>query len=267
VPIGDRPILWHIMKYYASYGHKEFILCLGWKANTIKDYFINYEESVSNDFVLRKGGDIELLNTDIDDWTITFVDTGLSSNIGQRLKAVRPHLDGDDVFLANYADGLSDLYLPTLIDFFLEKNSVATCLGVKPALSSHFVASDSHGTVTQIVPCTETNIRINGGFFVFRNQIFDYIKGGEELVVEPFHRLIAERRLSIYNYDGFWACMDTYKEKQLLDDIYNLGNPPWEVTEHELPNSSARDDSSPAPQLAPNPSRNAFPDSIFIPQV
>src|SRR5215471_8658844 len=117
VPIGYRPILWHVMKYYAHYGHKDFILCLGYKADVIKQYFRNYDECVSNDFVLSSGGkNVELLGSDIDDWNITFVDTGLTSNIGQRLKAVRRQLEGEEMFLANYTDGLSDVPLPNVID-------------------------------------------------------------------------------------------------------------------------------------------------------
>jgi glucose-1-phosphate cytidylyltransferase len=108
VPIGYRPIIWNIMKYYAHFGHKDFILCLGHKADTIKNYFVNYDETISNDFVFTKGGkDIEMLNTDIDDWRITFVDTGINSNIGMRLMKVKEHLKGEEMFLANYSDGRS----------------------------------------------------------------------------------------------------------------------------------------------------------------
>ena len=114
--IGYRPILWHLMKYYAHYGHKDFILCLGWQGNVIKDYFLNYNECVSNDFTLREGGNVELANSDIHDWNITFVDTGLTANIGQRLKAVEPYLEDEEVFLANYSDGLSDLDLGLMVD-------------------------------------------------------------------------------------------------------------------------------------------------------
>ena len=113
VQIGSRPILWHLMKYYAHFGHKDFILCLGHKGNSIKDYFLHYDESVSNDFVWSQGGKkIHFLNRDIDDWTITFVETGANATIGERLKAVEPHLEGEEIFLANYGDGLSDLPLP-----------------------------------------------------------------------------------------------------------------------------------------------------------
>ena len=119
VPIGTRPILWHLMKYYAHFGHKDFIICLGYKGNCIKDYFLHYDESVSNDFVWSQGGkQIQLLNRDIDDWTITFVETGANSTIGERLKAVEPYLEGEEMFLANYGDGLSDLPLPQMVETF-----------------------------------------------------------------------------------------------------------------------------------------------------
>ena len=113
VQIGTRPILWHLMKYYAHFGHKDFILCLGYKGNAIKDYFLHYDESVSNNFVWSQGGkNIQFLNRDIDDWTITFVETGANANVGERLKAVEPYLKGEEMFLANYGDGLSDVPLP-----------------------------------------------------------------------------------------------------------------------------------------------------------
>src|SRR5258706_2998920 len=113
VPIGYRPILWHVMKYYAHYGHRDFVLCLGFKADVIKNYFLRYDECLSNDFVLTQGGkDVELLGRDIHDWRITFVDTGLTSNVGHRLKLVEKHLQDDPIFLANYTDGLSDVPLP-----------------------------------------------------------------------------------------------------------------------------------------------------------
>ena len=127
IDIGYRPIMWHLMRYYAHYGHNEFILCLGYRGDVIKNYFLNYNEALSNDFVMKKGGrEIHLYNNDIEDWTISFVDTGLNSNIGQRLKAVEPYLEGEEVFMANYTDGLSDLCLPEYIDHFYRQNKVAS---------------------------------------------------------------------------------------------------------------------------------------------
>ncbi len=229
VNIGPRPILWHLMKYYAHFGHKDFILCLGWKGDVIKDYFLNYDECVSNNFVLRTGGQVDLLGSDIHDWNITFVDTGQSSCIGERLMAVEPYLDSDEIFLANYSDGLSDLHLPNLIDYFHSRDSIATCLGVRPNQSFHLVDTDGDGLVTDLTPVAQADLWMNGGFFVMRREIFQYMEEGEELVLAPFQRLMAIHKLSILQYDGFWSCMDTYKEKQQLDETYAEGNAPWEV--------------------------------------
>ena len=230
VEIGYRPILWHIMKYYAYYGHKDFILCLGYKGDVIKNYFLNYSECLSNDFVLTMGSrEPKLLNSDIDDWTITFADTGLNSNIGQRLEAVKKYLNDDDIFLANYADGLSDLHLPSMINYFMEQDKIAMFVSVKPSHSFHVVSIVDGNRVSEIQHLTNSNIWINGGFFIFKKQIFDYIKKGEELVNEPFQRLIKEGQLITYKYDGFWVAMDTFKDKQLLEELHEKGNSPWQV--------------------------------------
>jgi glucose-1-phosphate cytidylyltransferase len=230
VPIGYRPILWHVMKYYAHYGHKDFILCLGYKADVIKNYFRTYDECVSNDFVLSAGGrKVELLNSDIDDWRITFVDTGLSSNIGMRLKAVEKHLRDEEIFLANYTDGLCDVNLNELIETFQKSNRVACFVSVKPRASFHMISVDREGIVKSIEQITKTGARINGGFFVFRRDLFKYMKNGDELVEEPFRRLITEGQLLSHAHNGFWACMDTFKERQDLEDLYARGNAPWTV--------------------------------------
>lgn len=228
--IGYRPILWHVMKYYAHFGHKDFILCLGHRADSIKDYFVKYDEYVSNDFVLSAGGkNIDLINRDIHDWRITFADTGINSNIGQRLKSVEKYLDGEDVFLANYSDGVSDLRLNEQIAHFRKNDKVASFLCVRPNLSYHLVSMNGDDLVSDIQDMTKSDIRINGGFFVFKKDIFRYLREGEELVREPFQRLAAERQLLAYCYDGFWACMDTFKDKQYLDDLYAKGSAPWEL--------------------------------------
>jgi glucose-1-phosphate cytidylyltransferase len=230
VNIGYRPILWHVMKYYAHYGHKEFILCLGYKADIIKNYFLNYNEYLSNDFVLTKGGkDLALLHSDIDDWKITFVDTGLTSNIGQRLLAVRNYLDGDEVFLANYTDGLSNCPLPKLIDMRDQRKKTAIFLSTRPGITFHIVSTGKDGEVRDIVDVSKSEVWINGGYFVFHRDIFDYIRPGEELVQEPFRRLIEKNELITWRYDGFYLGMDTFKEKQLLDDMYSRGETPWEI--------------------------------------
>ncbi len=230
VPIGYRPILWHLMKYYAHFGHKEFILCLGYRGDAIKNYFLRYDECVSNDFVLSQGGrSVEMLAKDIDDWKITFVDTGLRSNIGQRLLRVRRYLGDDEVFMANYADGLTDLPLSTLTSFFEESGKTACFLGVRPLSSYHVISTDPAGVVTDVTSTASSPARINGGFFILRRAIFDYLREGEELVEEPFRRLIGRRELVSYSYDGFWACMDTFKERQYLDQVYASGEAPWEL--------------------------------------
>jgi len=233
VPVGYRPILWHVMRYYAHFGHKEFILCLGYRADSIKQYFLNYDETVSNDFVMSDGGrKIELLRSDIQDWKITFVDTGIHSNIGTRLQAVRPFLQGEDMFLANYSDGVSDLPLPAMVDYFRERDAVACFAGVCPTQSFHLVSMGEGGRVSSIRHVKDVGMRVNGGFFVLRSEIFDWMKDGEELVDAPFQRLAAAGKLLAYPHDGFWACMDTFKDKQLLEDVYSRGEVTWQVWKH-----------------------------------
>ncbi|MBW4442437.1 MAG: glucose-1-phosphate cytidylyltransferase [Plectolyngbya sp. WJT66-NPBG17] len=230
VNIGYRPILWHLMKYYAHYGHKDFILCLGYKADYIKEYFLNYNECLSNDFVLSAGGkQVQMIGSDIHDWRITFVDTGLYSNIGQRLKAVEKYLEGEEMFLANYSDGLSNLPLDDFINHFMRHDKIASFLSVKPTQTFHVVTSQEDGLVKSIEHVNNADLRINGGFFALKTEIFRHMQSGEELVLEPFQRLIEKEELLAYNYDGFWTCMDTFRDKQNLDDLYSQGTPPWEV--------------------------------------
>lgn len=258
VPIGYRPILWHLMKYYAHYGHREFILCLGYRGDVIKQYFLDYDECLSNDFSLTSGGrSIELHSRDMDDWKITFVETGLHSNIGMRLKAVQQHLGDDEMFLANYADGLSDLSLTDYIAEFKRQDRVASFLCVRPGQTFHVVSTDPAGVVNDIRHISKAEFWINGGFFAFKRSIFDYMKDGEELVEQPFQRLIAEGQLMAYRTPGFWQCMDTFRDKQLLDDLNARGNPPWEVWKHEPGGAPAADapagDAGAAPRTVPNP--------------
>jgi glucose-1-phosphate cytidylyltransferase len=230
VVLGYRPILWHVMRYYAHYGHKEFILCLGHRGDLIKKYFMGYDECVSNDFVLTKGGkDLNLLNSDIGDWKITFVETGLNSNIGQRLLAVRKYLGDDEIFLANYADGLTDLNFSDYLARFLARDKIASFLAVKPTQSFHVVTIKEDGQVASISPLGESGIWINSGYFIFRKEIFDYIKEGEELVKEPFRRLIEKGRIMTHKHEGFWMAMDTFKDKQFLDEMVSKDDVPWEV--------------------------------------
>jgi len=230
VDIGYRPLMWHLMRYYAHYGHNEFILCLGYKGDYIKKYFLEYNECLSNDFIYEKGGkEIHLYNNDIEDWKISFVDTGMNANIGQRLVAVREYLDGEEEFMANYSDGLSDLDLDKYLDNFHQKDKVASFLCVRPSQSFHLVDFDSDGQVESLSPVWKSSVWINGGFFVFKKEIFNYIQDGEELVQEPFYRLISEKKIIGYKNPGFWACIDTFKEKKMFDEMYATGNTPWMV--------------------------------------
>jgi glucose-1-phosphate cytidylyltransferase len=231
VPVGYRPVIWYVMRYYAHYGHKEFILCLGHRGDVIKEYFLNYNECLSNDFTLSHGGQsVHLFDYDISDWKISFVDTGPLSNVGQRLRAVRKFVEGDEVFLANYSDGLTDVDLDRQLAHFEQRRVIGSLLLVRPTNQSfHFarVGDDDH--VADITPIQQTDLWINGGFFILRREIFDHIRDGEELVQEPFVRLVGRKQLVGYRHQGFWCCMDTFKDKKLLDDMYDRGERPWEV--------------------------------------
>lgn len=229
VPLGDRPLVWHLMKYYAHWGHTDFILCLGYKGAAIKDYFVNYREWLSNDFVLSAGGrDLTLLRRDTDDWRITFVDTGLQATIGERLLAVRRFVEDEPVFLANYADGLSDCPLPAIIDRLHETRSTAVCM-TAPMPSSLHLVRQANGLVVDVVDAGRANSWVNAGYFAFRPEIYDILRPGEDLVEEPFARLIAARKLAAYPHTGFWRCCDTAKDLHALDEMLTRGPAPWEV--------------------------------------
>jgi glucose-1-phosphate cytidylyltransferase len=231
IPVGGRPILWHIMKWYAAWGHDEFVLCLGYKSESIKEYFLNYNEALSNDFILSNGGrDVKLLGTDISTWRMAFVDTGTQSTIADRLLAVGSHLGEDEYFLATYGDGLTDAPLPDMIDRLRASGKTALFLSVRPMLNMHVVDVDDEGIVCSVEDMQQTNVWINGGFFVFRRNVIDYVNPGEELVLEPFKRLIDEKELIAYRYEGFWEPMDTMKDKQRLDALADSGRAPWRNT-------------------------------------
>ncbi len=231
VNIDHRPILLNVMQYYAYWGHKDFILCLGWKGDAIKNFFLNYNRSESNNSSPSNDGP-ENHSPDIRDWQITFVDTGVNANVGQRLLAVREHLGDDEVFLANYTDGLSDLPLPRLIRFFNERNATAAFLAVRPQQSWHSVDMSASGAVLDVQPISDCGMRMNGGFFVLHSRIFDFMEPGDELVEQPFRRLIDRQQLFAMKYDGFWSCMDTFKDKQGLEDLVARGETPWQVWKH-----------------------------------
>jgi glucose-1-phosphate cytidylyltransferase len=230
VNVGYRPVVWHLMRYYAHYGHTEFILCLGYRGDLVREYFLRYEEAMTNDFTMH-GGDrrIEMHSRDLDNWKITFVDTGLHSNIGQRLMRVRKYVRDEEIFLANYADGLSDLPLDRQIAEFRKGNAVASLAAVRSSQSFHAVHSGEDGLVTQMGALPDQALWINGGYFVLRQAIFEYMEEGDELVEKPFERLIAERKLATFRWDGYWQCMDTFKDKITLDRMEARGDCPWMI--------------------------------------
>ncbi len=230
VNIGYRPVLWHLMRYYAHFGHRDFILALGYRGDMIREYFLDYNECLTNDFVLSKGGkQVDLLSRDLEDWRITFVDTGLHSNIGQRLLRVRKYLENEPEFLANYADGLTDLPLDRHIEDFRRRDVAASFVAVRTSQSFHAVHSDDGGLVTGFGQISESEFWINAGFFCLRRDVFDHIQEGDELVEQPFQRLIALRKLAVYRHQGYWQAMDTYKDKIAFNRMEAEGDCPWMV--------------------------------------
>ncbi|MDH3202971.1 MAG: sugar phosphate nucleotidyltransferase [Myxococcales bacterium] len=230
VNIGYRPILWHLMKYYAHYGHKEFILCLGYGADLIKQYFLDYNPYLSGDVTINPGGKLTPAKSDIADWRIHLVDTGLNTNIGGRLMAVRQYVESEEMFLANYGDGLSDLPLDDHIERFRRSKAVAGFAAVQPSHQSfHTVHAGNDGLVTQIEPMASADLWINGGYMVLRREVFDYMRPGEELVEQPFERMLAEKKLFTLKYEGFWKAMDTFKDKVAFDQMDASGDRPWEI--------------------------------------
>ena len=229
--VGPRPLIWHVMRYYAHFGHKEFILCLGYGASHIKNYFLTYQEAASNDFVMH-GGRVELMHSDISDWSITFVDTGLESAIGERLRRVRSHLNGDEHFLANYADVLTDAPMDHIVEKFHESGAAASMMIVPPESTFHCVEVSEAGEVKEITPVSELSIWVNGGYFVLSQEIFDFLPPGGDLVADVCGTLAGQGRLFGYRHDGFWKPADTFKERAELDAGYHRGDRPWMVWEH-----------------------------------
>jgi len=209
VPIGDHPIIWHLMRYYASFGHDEFVLCLGHGAELIRDYLCEHEQDLG--------------------WQITLVDTGLDASVGERLRRVASRVAGDEMFLANYSDGLSDLALDRYVDEFRSSTAIGQLLCVRPSQTFHPVRVGPDGAVVELSPAREADLWINGGFFVFRPEVFEHMHEGEDLVDEPFDRLIKLGQLRAQRYEGFWAAMDTMRDKVAFDETEASGRAPWMV--------------------------------------
>lgn len=230
VNVGYRPLIWHLMRYYAHFGHREFILCLGYRGDMIREYFLHYRDEMSADFTLDCGsGAVQIHDVEPTDWKVTFVDTGLHSNIGQRLLRAQPYLGEDEVFLANYSDGLSNVPIDRQIAEFRRSGAIASFVAVRSSQSFHAVQFEPEGWVHDMGAMQKQALWINGGYFVLNRSIFDHINEGEELVEEPFARLIRQRSLFAYRWDGFWQCMDTFKDKINFDRMEARGDCPWRV--------------------------------------
>jgi glucose-1-phosphate cytidylyltransferase len=238
IPVGPQPILWHVMSYYRHYGHDDFILCLGHQGRIIRDHLLSIGATVEATGSVGHGHSYEVLVHPVEGWRATCVDTGLSASVGQRLRVVRPLLVGEETFLANYSDVLSDVPLPLITKELENPDTVASMLCVRPSYTCHVMswADDQAHQISGIADMTKSSMWINGGFFAFRHDIFDAMRPGEELVEEPFQRLIARSALAGVRYEGFWAPMDTFKEKQWFDQMYKRGERPWCVW---LPKSAA----------------------------
>jgi glucose-1-phosphate cytidylyltransferase len=246
--IGDRPLLWHVMRYYAHFGHTEFVLCLGYGAAAVKDYFLRYDETRSNDFNLTMGGrDVRLFSTDITDWSITFIDTGLHATIGERLARVRQHVEGDPMFLANYADTLTDAPLPAMIDRFSASDSTASLLAVPVQSTHHVLDIDPDDRVSRVRPISELMQWENGGYFILRPEIFAELRTGEDLVPHAFDRLLPGRRLMAQPHTGFWRAADTFKDRAELEELYRSARCPWMLWDANRSTGSAM----PAPPGTP----------------
>lgn len=227
-PVGPRPLIWHVMRYYAHFGHTDFVLCLGYGAHHIKDFFLHYDETASNDFVLR-GDDVQLLGSDIKDWTITFVHTGLDSAIGERLRRVEPFVRGEEMFLANYADVLTDAPLDDMIARFDESGAIGGLMAVPPQSAFHCVDVDEDGRLSTISSLQQMPLWENGGYLVFRPEIFEYVTEGCDLIGDVCAPLARQGRMYGYRHKGFWHPADTVKERTALEAAYQSGHRPWMV--------------------------------------
>jgi glucose-1-phosphate cytidylyltransferase len=228
VEVGGWPILWHIMKSYAHYGFKDFTLTLGYLGERIKEYFLNYNAWPGLDLRVRLGSNDppEPLRQAPEDWTITFADTGLDTNTGGRIKRIEPYV-GEDVFFVTYGDGLSDIDLAALLAFHRSHGRIATVTVVKPRLTFGLLDIDTDQRVTRFTEKPVLSGWINGGFFVFNRRVFDYLEEDDVLELEPMAKLAADGELMAFRHEGFWACMDTYKDTVDLNAAWSAGEAPW----------------------------------------
>ncbi len=235
VEVGGRPILWHIMKSYAHYGHAQFVLCLGYKGNIIKEYFLNYE-AMNSDITLTLGQLRAIAYHDQhreQEFAVTLADTGQNTMTGGRLSRVKKYVGKDDLFLLTYGDGLSDVNIADVIAFHRMHGKKATLTTVRPMSRYGIVDINGSGAVQQFNEKPSLDSWINAGFFVFHRSVLDYLDGGDECVLErkPLERLAAEGQLMAYRHEGFFYAMDTYREYQYLNELWNTGASPWKVWE------------------------------------
>lgn len=232
IPVGRFPILWHIMKYYACFGHKDFVLCLGYKSQAIKDFFLNYEAHIK-DFTVDLGGKTPIrFHTDHSesDWRVTLAETGLNAMTGARIQRIRKYVGDDENFMLTYGDGVGNVDLDRLLAFHDTHGKTLTVTGVRPPGRFGELLNDAGGNVTEFNEKPQATAgRISGGFFICRRNVFDYLEDREDLVFEkePMTKLVKDRQLMMYEHDGFWQPMDTHREYQLLNGLYDRGEAPW----------------------------------------
>lgn len=231
VEIGGRPILWHVMKLYAHFGFRDFLLCLGYKGVKIKEYFVESNTWRLNDFSLslgNNGSKIKLLDNEQERWNIAFIDTGLDTKTGGRIKKIQPCIKGD-LFMATYADGVADIDVNALLEFHKRHGRIATVTAVRPASQFGIMQLDGNGRVAEFMEKPRLNDWVNGGFFVFDHRVFDYLEENSILEQEPFERLAEEGEIMAYRHEGYWACMDTYKDTATLNGLWRSRRAPWEM--------------------------------------
>ncbi len=232
IPIGGKPILWHIMKTYANSGYAEFILCLGYKGYAIKDFFLNYE-AYTRDFTIQFGESNDVsYHTQHEEanWKVTLADTGLDAMTGARIRKIKKYIGNDEHFLLTYGDGVCDIDLNHLVKFHIDHGRILTVTGVRPPGRFGELMADGASCVTEFNEKPQaTEGRISGGYFVCRRELFDFLPDGDDLIFEelPIRTLVKQQKLMLYSHDGFWQCMDTYRDYQLLNGLYDHGKAPW----------------------------------------
>ena len=233
VEIGGKPILWHIMRHYLHYGHDEFVVAAGYRGEVIKRWMVDYAHLAGDVTVRPRAGEVTRLdNGDCEDWTVSVVDTGQSSNTGGRIKRLQPWMN-DGTFMVTWGDGVSDIDLDELIRFHRSHGRVATLTAVRPPARYGHLITDEHERITEFSEKPQIGEGwINGAFFVFEPAVFDYIDGDEtQFEKEPLERLAKDGELMAYRHHGFWQCMDTVREKHILEELWRTGQAPWQTWE------------------------------------